>query len=126
MLLCEEGWREAMVGTISLYDAQGERHHTIYLGATPEYGKASFIKRLEHEIDRIKERYPNATYVGIADGAESNWRFLRQHTTEQILDFYHASGYLGQGHFILDLGDEFRQFQPSKTKIPDAWNGAFS
>jgi hypothetical protein len=95
MLLCEEGWREAMVGTISLYDAQGERHHTIYLGATPEYGKASFIKRLEHEIDRIKERYPNATYVGIADGAESNWRFLRQHTTEQILDFYHASGYLG-------------------------------
>jgi hypothetical protein len=95
LLLCEEGWREAMVGTISLYDAQGERHHTIYLGATPEYGKASFIKRLEHEIDRIKERYPNATYVGIADGAESNWRFLRQHTTEQILDFYHASGYLG-------------------------------
>jgi hypothetical protein len=95
MLLCEEGWREAMVGTISLYDAQGERHHTIYLGATPEYGKASFIKRLEHEIDRIKERYPNATYVGIADGAESNWRFLRQHTTGQILDFYHASGYLG-------------------------------
>jgi hypothetical protein len=95
MLLCEEGWREAMVGTVSLYDAQGERHHTIYLGATPEYGKASFIKRLEHEIVKIKESYPNATYVGIADGSESNWRFLKQHTTEQILDFYHASGYLG-------------------------------
>ena len=31
-----------------------------------------------------------------------------------------------QGHFILDLGDEFRWFQPSKTKISDAWNGAFS
>ena len=31
-----------------------------------------------------------------------------------------------QGHFILDLGDEFRWFQPSKTKIADAWNGAFS
>ena len=33
---------------------------------------------------------------------------------------------MGQGHFILDLGDEFRWFQPSKTKIADAWNGAFS
>ena len=33
---------------------------------------------------------------------------------------------LVQGHFILDLGDEFRWFQPSKTKISDAWNGAFS
>ena len=31
-----------------------------------------------------------------------------------------------QGHFILDLGDEFRWFQPSKTKIADAWNSAFS
>ena len=31
MLLCESGWREAMVGTISLYDAQGERRHTIYI-----------------------------------------------------------------------------------------------
>jgi hypothetical protein len=36
MLLCETGWREAMVGTISLYDALGERQHTIYIGATPE------------------------------------------------------------------------------------------
>lgn len=94
MLLCEEGWREAMVGTIALYDAQGERQHTIYIGATPEYGKASFLERLEREITRTKTRYPQATSVGIADGAESNWRFLKQHTSEQILDFYHASGYL--------------------------------
>ena len=35
MLMCEQEWREAMVGTISLYDAEGERQHTIYLGATP-------------------------------------------------------------------------------------------
>jgi hypothetical protein len=47
MLLCESGWREAMVGTISLYDALGERQHTIYIGATPEYGKAQFLGCLE-------------------------------------------------------------------------------
>ncbi len=95
MLLCETGWREAMVGTISLYDALGDRQHTIYIGATPEYGKASFLERLEREIGRTKTRYPQATYIGIADGAASNWQFLKAHTTEQVLDFYHASGYLG-------------------------------
>ncbi len=29
MLLCVEGWREAMVGTIALYDSQAGRQHTI-------------------------------------------------------------------------------------------------
>jgi hypothetical protein len=95
MLMCEDGWREAMVGTISLYDCEGERQHTIYLGATPEYGRKRFLERFEREITQTKDRYPNATYVGIADGAESNWKFLNEHTEEQILDFYHASGYLG-------------------------------
>ena len=95
MLLCDTGWREAMVGTISLYDALGERQHTIYIGATPEYGKASFLERLEREIGRTKARYPQATYIGIADGAAANWQFLNRHTTQQVLDFYHASGYLG-------------------------------
>ncbi len=59
------------------------------------YGKASFLERLEREIQRTKTRYPQATYIGIADGAASNWQFLTPHIQEQILDFYHASGYLG-------------------------------
>jgi hypothetical protein len=63
MLLCETGWRAAMAGTISLYDALAERQHTIYIGATPEYGKASFLERLEREIQRTKERYPKAALV---------------------------------------------------------------
>lgn len=94
LLLCEDGWREAMVGTVAMYDADGERQHTIYLGAAPEYGKARFLHRLEREIERAKQRYPAATYVGLADGADTNWRFLHQHTSVQILDFYHAAGYL--------------------------------
>lgn len=95
MLLCDSGWREAMVGTISLYDRLGERQQTIYIGAVPEYGKALFLERLEREIERTKALYPQATYIGIADGASTNWDFLKQHTRVQILDFYHASGYLG-------------------------------
>lgn len=95
MLMCDDGYREAMTGTISLYASDGERLHTIYLGATPEYGKATFYTRLEREIAHVKTLYPEATYIGVADGASTNWEFLKSHTTVQVLDFYHATGYLG-------------------------------
>ena len=49
----------------------------------------------KREIQRTKARYPQATYIGIADGAASNWQFLTRHSSEQVLDFYHATGYLG-------------------------------
>jgi hypothetical protein len=39
MLLREEGWRQAMVGSISFYDKQGERLNSIYVAQAPEYGK---------------------------------------------------------------------------------------
>ena len=110
MLLSEDGYREAMTGTISLYDAAGERHHTIYLGAPPEYGKSRFLARLTAEVQRIKGHYLQATYVGIADGAEDNWRFLRQHTSVQVLDFYHAAGYLeGAGQALFPKAAEAAQ-----------------
>jgi hypothetical protein len=94
LLLCEDGWREAMVGTIALFDAEGERQHTLYVAATPEYGKQTFLDRLARELQRVKAAYPQATYIGLADGAESNWRFLTPRTEAQLIDFYHASGYL--------------------------------
>jgi hypothetical protein len=86
---------EAMTGTVSFYDAKGERQHTIYLGATPEYGKADFFRRFTVEVEHVKALFPKAKRVGLADGAESNWQFLTQHTQIPILDFYHASSYLG-------------------------------
>jgi hypothetical protein len=74
----------------------GKRQHTIYLGEAPEYGKACFKQRYEHEIARVKATYPNALYLGIADGAKDNWTFLTPHTSRQLLDFYHATEYLAQ------------------------------
>jgi hypothetical protein len=91
-----EGYREAMVGTLSFYDPQGERQHTIYLAAAPEYGKGEFLQRLEREIARAKQQFPDALYLGIADGAASNWRFLGQHTDRQLIDFFHATEYVGK------------------------------
>jgi hypothetical protein len=69
---------------------------TLYVGATPEYGQAAFMARMEREIAHVKQLYPEAIYVGIADGAQSNWDFLEPHTPVQILDFYHATGYLAE------------------------------
>jgi len=101
MLLVEDGWRESMVGTISLYDKEGERQHTIQIGATPEYGKQRFLDRLDRELSQIKLRYPKAKYVGIADGASTNWSFLKDRTDTQTLDFYHATSYLGKAANIM-------------------------
>jgi hypothetical protein len=94
LLLCEGGFRQAMVGTISLYDMLGERQHTIYVGASPEYGKATFLERMHREIEEIKRIYPRAHYHGLADGAQENWTFLEPLTDSQVLDFYHATQYL--------------------------------
>jgi hypothetical protein len=95
MVMCEDGARQAMVGTLALYDVEGTRLHTTYIAAHPEYGKATFFRRMEEEIGRMKQRYPTACYVGLADGAKDNWTFLEQHTEWQILDFYHVTTYLG-------------------------------
>jgi hypothetical protein len=90
------GYREAMVGTLSFYDPAGERQHSIYLAAAPAYGKGEFLKRLEREIGRAKHQFPEALYLGIADGAASNWRFLEQHTERQLIDFFHTTEYVGK------------------------------
>jgi hypothetical protein len=104
LLMGEDGWRETMVGTLSFYDKAGERQHTVYLGATPEYGKAKFLSRLEAEIEHAKSKCPGAHYVGIADGAKGNWDFLGRHTDVQVTDFWHAAEYLGKAAAVLYRG----------------------
>jgi hypothetical protein len=48
------------------------------------------------EIARAKHNHPEARWLGIADGAPSNWAFLEQHTERQLIDFFHASEYIGK------------------------------
>jgi hypothetical protein len=104
LLMCEDGWRETMVGTIGFYDRAGERQHTISMAATPEYGKATFLDRMGREVDRVKALYPQARYVGIADGARGNWDFLEPRTETQIVDFYHAAEYLSDAADVIFSG----------------------
>jgi hypothetical protein len=93
-LFCEEGYKQCMVGTIALYDGEGERLETIYLGQAPEVGKAEFLQRLDEEWRRVCKHYPQARRVAISDGARDYEPWLAARTDWQILDFYHASGYL--------------------------------
>ncbi|TXL15556.1 hypothetical protein BMR04_11510 [Methylococcaceae bacterium HT3] len=101
ILMANEGYREAMVGNLSLYDCNGERQHTLYLGEAPEHGKACFKERFKREIKRIKVRYPDALYLGIADGAKDNWTFLESHTKQQLVDFYHVTEYLAKAAYAV-------------------------
>jgi len=96
MLMRKDGWREAMCGSIAFYDSQGERLHTIYCSATPEYGKEKFKEKFSREIERVKEKFPDVLYVGLADGAKDNWTFLKQYTKRLLLDFYHAREYISK------------------------------
>ncbi len=91
-----ENWREAMCGTISFYDKEGKRMHTIYKANAPEYGKNSFKERMDREISDTIKHFPEAKIVGVADGAKENWTFLSKYTDLNILDFYHATEYLSQ------------------------------
>jgi hypothetical protein len=96
MLLREDGWRQAMVGSISLYDSEGERVHTVYLAQAPEYGKESFLRAFTKEIEVIKKSYPGKTHVGLADGAADNWKYLQPVVDVQVLDFFHVTEYLAR------------------------------
>jgi len=101
LLFCDDGYRQAMVGTISFYDAAGERLHTHYVAAAPEYGRKIFLDDMDREIARIKSRYPKARYVGVSDGAPDFRPWLERHTTTQILDFWHLAGHLGEAAGVI-------------------------
>lgn len=94
VLFCEEGGRQAMVGTLSLYDPQGERLHTTYVAASPEYGRAPFLERMSREVEHVLSLYPESHRQGLADGASENWSFLEPYVDSQVVDFYHVTGYL--------------------------------
>ncbi len=104
------GWRETMVGTVSLYNKNGDRLHTIYVAQAPEYGKGHFKHRMTKEIEEIKKIVPSSTkYIGIADGAVDNWNFLKSFVEVEIVDFYHATEYLAKASKASNSKDKDKQ-----------------
>lgn len=95
--LKDGGYREAMVGTISLVGAERQVLHTIYLGDGPEYGKAGFEELMRQEIALLKGEFGHLPWVGLADGSVHNWAFLNQYTSVQIIDYWHCFQYIRAG-----------------------------
>ena len=52
--------------------------------ASPEYGKAKFLKKMQREMEITKRLYPSSKYVAVADGAKDNWKFLEPHVDYKI------------------------------------------
>lgn len=92
----EDGWREAMCGTIAFFDRSGNRMHTVYTAAEPEYGKEKFLTKLDREIDNVIRLFPDTPIIGLADGASSNWTFLKGFADVLTVDFWHFSEYLSK------------------------------
>jgi len=132
-----EGYRETMSGTISFYNKNGERLHTIYQAQAPEYGKMSFDNRFTERIEEVKANLKplglnknddckGVSYIGLADGAKDNWSFLETHTDVSILDFWHACEYLTLASKMVSKSVHLQKqwLSNARTRLKENENGA--
>jgi len=90
------GFQEVGCGTVSFYDAEGERLSTVQVGRMPEYRKSTLKKILAEELNVALVKRPDLKVVKVADGANDNWTFLHQNLPPgiEVIDFYHAAEHL--------------------------------
>ncbi len=90
------GYQEVGCGTLSFYDAEGERLSTVRLARMPEKHKATLKDTLSEEIAAVLGQRPDLTLVKLADGAKDNWSYLGTTLPQgpEIIDFYHACDHL--------------------------------
>ena len=93
------GSREAGCGTLTYYDAEGERLDTVYIGRMPQPNKEVLKKTLCAELETALGKRPELHVVTIADGAHDNWRYLDALAPQgtAMVDFYHAAQQLKSG-----------------------------
>ena len=106
-----KGHREVGCGTVSLYDVKGERLHTVKFARMPEAHKVVLHQQLVDEASAMRERYPAAKLMAVADGASENWRILAAVAKElncpmvELLDFFHAVEHLEEAMRAVDASD---------------------
>ena len=121
-------WKEASCGTISFFDAQGERISTIQYGRMPEHKKATQKELLRLHTEYILQQRPDLQLVHVADGAQDNWTFFDEDMPlgVQVTDFYHASEYLKEAFdaaYPKDSGKAHSKFKHYQTILRDELNG---
>ena len=98
VLVKKEGWRQATAGTISVYNKDGDRLNTTYIGRMPEKSKIKIKRALVNEVESIVTRQKFEQIVCIADGAVENWIFFRKKfpNAVHITDFFHVAEHLSK------------------------------
>lgn len=106
-----QGYHEASTATVSVYDRQGRRRGTVYLGQMPEPHQTTLTADLTALVEAVLARWtgpvPRLAYVSDKGQAQDDyWRRLRKlpHPRppaaplawERVLDFYHVAGYVGK------------------------------
>lgn len=98
------GYREAGCGSLSFYDAKGNRLKTVRLGRMPEAKMATLRESVRSELAHIRAQRPDLIVVAVADGDPVLWEFLDElRPDHSVVDFYHAAEHLKRA---LDLTDE--------------------
>ena len=89
-------WREASCGTLSFFDAEGERISTVQYGRMPEHKKTTLKTLLRQNTEAILRAAPSLKLIHLADGAQDNWTFFDEDMPVgfQLTDFYHVSEHL--------------------------------
>ena len=90
------GYREVGCGTVTFYDAAGERLRTVRCARMPEARKQTLKETLRAEVAAVLEQRPDLEVVKLADGARDNWSFLGELAPEverstELVDFFHAA-----------------------------------
>lgn len=110
--LRREGYREGAVATLSVFDRRGRRLGTVYLGRMPEEGQLTLSAQLTALLQAVLAGWegalPRLAYITDAGWHPTDYyrRVLRKMEDprhpgrrlawERILDYYHASEYIGK------------------------------
>jgi len=121
-------WREASCGTISFFDAEGERLSTVQYGQMPEHKKATLKALLRMNTESILQQRRDLKLIHLADGAQDNWSFFDEEMPLgfQLTDFYHASQYLKNAFdaaYPKNLDKAKEKFEEYKLILRDQPNG---
>jgi hypothetical protein len=89
------GYKEVACGTLSFYDADGERLATRRMARMPEVEKKTLKHQLTRELEHVLLHRPELVVVAVADGAVNNWEYLHSLPCQHhVVDFYHAAEHL--------------------------------
>jgi hypothetical protein len=104
-------YKEGATATLTVFDRRGRRLGTVYLGQMPQPGQATLSQQLTELIEAVLQRWqgplPRLGYV--TDGGHHPVTYYQETLSpmrhprtgeplvwQRVVDFYHASSYVGQ------------------------------